>query len=574
MSAATAARGEAALRLVLAASTTVLAAAAAPSGRLLGTATASRACAIPLTGPRGAATALTHQLSTAAGVRSPVATGVSRGLLGGAVRCDGVRVTASRAGSFCAPASSFSTSTGSGGASSSPGAGGGARGGGDGGRRGVRALLGMAAVAAGCGGAWATLASTASAAPPQGPAAAASVPAGAPGPAKTPKAAEAGRGGGGGGQEERLEEIVGEGVGEEVDKGPTEHGWGRLSLWMPRHSHRPHPYSRDPNKKEDDFGLPVLPAGKSFAPAVPPPTNRRHPAHLVAQLTTTTEDLPCSQLHKYTFWTYDGRVPGPMIRARVGDVLELQYVNQDRDGVGHNIDLHCVTGPGGGAPLLFAEEGETKVATFRLLHPGLFIYHCAAAPVPTHMANGMYGLVLVEPAEGLPHVDREFYVMQSEIYGVESETKGMLEYSYTDGLAESPRLVVFNGAEGSLTERSPLVAEQGERVRIYFGNAGPNLISSFHVIGGIFDKVYREGDLRSPPGRSIQTTLVPAGGATVVELDLPVAGNLTLLDHSIFRMEKGAVGFLKVRPKGPDRRRDIYDSADPPVNCPGCKLHN
>ncbi|KAG2435997.1 hypothetical protein HYH02_011710 [Chlamydomonas schloesseri] len=358
------------------------------------------------------------------------------------------------------------------------------------------------------------------------------------------------------------------------EQGEAEAGYGEEAI-VRIPGEGPNPFTHpDPVQERDAAGLPLLPCGKSQAPAVPPPTGRNWPAHLVADVTTITADLPVSPLHRYTFWTFDGRVPGPLLRARVGDVLELRHTNKDRDGVGHNIDFHAVTGPGGGAPVTYAEEGETKIATFKLLHPGLFIYHCAAAPVPTHISNGMYGLVLVEPEGGLPPVDKEFYVVQSEIYATKStETKGMLEYSYVDGLDEKPLKVVFNGAEGALQGRSPLVADQNDRVRIYFGNAGPNLISSFHVIGNVFDKVYREGDLVSPPARSIQTTLVPAGGAAVVEFDCPVPGNYTLLDHSIFRMEKGAIGFLKVRPRGGDRRRDIYDSVDPPLPCPGCKLH-
>jgi FtsP/CotA-like multicopper oxidase with cupredoxin domain len=143
------------------------------------------------------------------------------------------------------------------------------------------------------------------------------------------------------------------------------------------------------------------------------------------------------------------------------------------------------------------------------------------------------------------------------------------EFSYEKGLDENPTHVVFNGAEGTLT-RNPLVAKVGERVRIFVGNAGPNLVSSFHVIGAIFDRVYREGDLISPPARSIQTTLVPAGGAAIVEIDCVVPGSLTLVDHSIFRMEKGCVGFLKILG---EQRKDIWAAADLPVFCPGCKLH-
>ena len=163
--------------------------------------------------------------------------------------------------------------------------------------------------------------------------------------------------------------------------------------------------------------------------------------------------------------------------------------------------------------------------------------------------------------------------MQSEISAEPalSGEQGLLEYSYLRGLNADPTLVVFNGRVGALTA-APLRAQQGERVRIYFGNIGPNLASSFHVIGTIFDKVYREGDLISPPARSVQTTLVPAGGSTVVEIATSVPGNFTLVDHSIFRIEKGCVGFLKVA--GPDPRADLYQASEPLAFCPGCKLHN
>ena len=115
-----------------------------------------------------------------------------------------------------------------------------------------------------------------------------------------------------------------------------------------------------------------------------------------------------------------------------------------------------------------------------------------------------------------------------------------------------------------------LKAQVGDKVRVYFGNAGPNLISSFHIIGTIFKNVYREGDLISPPAHSIQTTLVPAGGSTVVDIDLSVPGTFTFVDHAIFRIEKGAVGYLVVDGK-PDY--DIYASDQDPVLCPGCLVH-
>jgi nitrite reductase (NO-forming) len=188
-----------------------------------------------------------------------------------------------------------------------------------------------------------------------------------------------------------------------------------------------------------------------------------------------------------------------------------------------------------------------------------------------HIANGMYGLILVEPKRGLPEVDREFYVFQSDFYTKQApEGGGQLDFSHEEGLAEHPRFVVFNGRVGSLVGEGALTAKTGERIRIYFGNGGPNLISSFHVIGEIFDAVYREGDLLSPPGRSIQTTLVPAGGAVVVEFGLEVPGDYTLVDHAIFRIEKGAVGFLKVEGAA---RHDMYVSQDEAATCPGCLVH-
>lgn len=302
------------------------------------------------------------------------------------------------------------------------------------------------------------------------------------------------------------------------------------------------------------------------------PVGRNYPVRLQVELESTLKKLNSSLETKYEFWTFNDQVPAPFIRARVGDVLEVTFTNKDENGVGHNLDFHAVTGPGGGAPATYAEEGQTRTAAFKMLYPGLWIYHCAAEPVPVHIANGMYGLILVEPEEGLPPADQEFYVMQSEIYG--NPVPGdphTLEFEYVDAVNEKPRFVVFNGKVGALTE-NPLKANQGDRVRIYFGNAGPNLFSSFHVIGCIMDRVHREGDLLGPPGRGIHTTAVAPGAASIIEMDVPVPGNYTLLDHAIFRIDKGAVGFLKV--VGDDPRTDIYDSRQPKVNCPGCKLHN
>lgn len=316
--------------------------------------------------------------------------------------------------------------------------------------------------------------------------------------------------------------------------------------------------------------LPVELAKLTIAPEVPPPITRRHPALLVVNMTCDAVTSYITRKFKYDFWAFNGSVPGPFIRTRVGDVVEVNLTNNDTSGMPHNVDFHAAMGPGGGAPLLLADEKKTKSAHFKMTTPGLFVYHCAAGPVPMHIAQGMYGLLLVEPEGGLPLVDKEYYVMQSEFYFDEPTEGNVAPLAYDKGLREQPEAVVFNGREGSLTDKAVLKSNVGDRVRIFFGNGGPNLISSFHVIGGIFDHVYREGDLISPPARGIQTTLVPPGGAAVVEMSTTVPGNLTLVDHAIFRLDKGCVGFLNV---SGEPNPELYHSVDIPNACYGCKLH-
>jgi len=318
-------------------------------------------------------------------------------------------------------------------------------------------------------------------------------------------------------------------------------------------------------------GLPVVEAQVTYAPEVPPPVARKKPAIVRVRLDSSVQVMPIDGERTYSYWTFNDHVPGPFIRARVGDTLEVHVTNSDASGMPHNVDFHAVTGPGGGATVTTVVQGEERVAWFALLHPGLYVYHCAAPPVMDHIANGMYGLILVEPKQGLPKVDREFYVFQSDFYTKDAaEGQTALEFSHEHGAMEHPRFVVFNGRVGSLLGDGALKAKTGERIRLYFGNGGPNLISSFHVIGEIFDAVYREGDLLSPPARSVQTTLVPAGGSTVVEFGLEVPGTYTLVDHAIFRIEKGAVGYLQVEG---EPRHDIYLSQEDAQACPGCLVH-
>lgn len=321
------------------------------------------------------------------------------------------------------------------------------------------------------------------------------------------------------------------------------------------------------------------------APHVPPPITRDYPVVLKVSLTTSTKLVQLTSQYKYEQWTFNGTVPGPFIRARVGDIVDLTLTNRDHaTGNPHNIDCHAFTGPGGGAALTTTEEGETKTARFRLLHPGLYLYHCAAAPVPVHIANGMYGLMYVQPAgsgdsSNLPPADREYYVMQSEFYheppevGDDGRPAQTVEFSYPGGLVGEAGVsaVVFNGRESATTRDAPLRARTGETVRLFFGNAGPNLASSLHVIGACFRRAYRDGDVLSPPARCVSTLAVPPGGAAIVDLKMVVPGTYTLVDHAIFRLDKGAVGFLNVSGKP---RPDIYGSSEPPAPCAGCKLHS
>jgi len=283
------------------------------------------------------------------------------------------------------------------------------------------------------------------------------------------------------------------------------------------------------------------------APNVPPPIKRSHATKVIVTLEVQEVIKRLSDGVEYLFWTFGGEVPGSFIRIREGDQVEFHLNNHPSSKMPHNIDLHAVTGPGGGAASSFTAPGHSSQFSFKALNPGLYVYHCATAPVGMHVANGMYGLILVDPKEGLPPVDREYYVMQGEFYTAgKFGEEGLQSFDLNKAVDERPAYVVFNGAVNSLVGENALKANVGERVRLYVGNGGPNLISSFHVIGEIFDTVYQEaGSL--PSQHNVQTTLVPAGGATIVEFKVEVPGTYVLVDHSLFRaFNKGALGMLKV----------------------------
>lgn len=281
-------------------------------------------------------------------------------------------------------------------------------------------------------------------------------------------------------------------------------------------------------------------------PQVPKPIGNRPAMKLKINMEIKEQEGTMTDGVKYTYWTFGGSVPGSFIRTRVGDEIEFHLKNHPDNKLPHNIDLHAVTGPGGGATSSLVAPGHEKVFNFKVINPGLYVYHCATAPVGMHIANGMYGLILVEPEGGLPPVDREYYVMQGDFYTKgEYGAEGLQPFDMNKAVKETPDYVVFNGKVGSLTNGNELTAKVGETVRLFVGNGGPNLVSSFHVIGEIFDNVHVEGGALI--NKNVQTTLIPAGGSAIVDFKVETPGNFILVDHSIFRaFNKGALGILKV----------------------------
>jgi len=295
------------------------------------------------------------------------------------------------------------------------------------------------------------------------------------------------------------------------------------------------------------------------APQVPPQITRKHRTKVIVNLEVKELVKKMADGVDYTFWTFGGSVPGKFIRVREGDFVEFHLANHPSSKMPHNIDLHAVTGPGGGAAASFTTPGHESVFSFTALNPGIYVYHCATAPVGMHIANGMYGLILVEPKEGLPKVDKEYYVMQGDFYtkGKYGEA-GLQPFSMEKAIREDADYVVFNGSVGALTGDNALTADVGDTVRLFVGNGGPNLVSSFHVIGEIFDRVFTEGGWGAP-NTNVQTTLVPAGGSAMVEFKLDTEGTFILVDHSIFRaFNKGAIGMLKAGGGDKDKNKTVY----------------
>lgn len=283
---------------------------------------------------------------------------------------------------------------------------------------------------------------------------------------------------------------------------------------------------------------------------VPPPIRRTEPTTVEVTLTVREGVAELADGVTFPFWTFDGTVPGPLIRVMEGDTVVLHLVNPPENHVSHNIDLHAVTGPGGGATVTTVAPGETKTLTFKALKAGAYIYHCAYPPAPLHIGMGMYGIIVVEPKGGLPPVDREFYVVQGEWYtSLPFGQPGLASFDSAKAQAERPEYFTFNSHVKALTDLHPLKARTGERIRIFFGVGGPNVGSNFHIIGEIFDRVYT-----GSPDTFVaneETVYVPPGSAAIFEFVTEVPGRYVLVDHALWRMMRGLAGYLEV--EGPGR---------------------
>lgn len=292
---------------------------------------------------------------------------------------------------------------------------------------------------------------------------------------------------------------------------------------------------------------------------VPPPITRNHSETVEVYLETKEVIAEVAEDVYFNYWTYNAQVPGPMLRVREGDTVNVTIKNHESSLHSHNVDLHSVTGPGGGATLSNVSPGETKGFSWKALQPGLYVYHCATANVSTHNSHGQYGLILVEPAEGMSKVDKEFYVMQGELYTKgRTGKKGLTIFDAQDLVDGHPDYVTFNGRiEENGSPR--MKAKVGDKIRIFVGNGGVNLISSFHPIGEIFDLVYDEGGIGAAPLQNIQTTAVLPGGASIVEFTVDVPGDIVLVDHALARMNKGAWAIIEVEG---DEQPDIYAPID------------
>ncbi|WP_185958264.1 copper-containing nitrite reductase [Fodinibius sediminis] len=294
--------------------------------------------------------------------------------------------------------------------------------------------------------------------------------------------------------------------------------------------------------------------------AIPGPIRRNTPKTHEIELVSREVISEIEDGVQFHYLTFGGQVPGPFIRVRQGDTVILTHKSAPENVLLHNVDFHSVYGTGGGAEATFVTPGQSQTIKFKAMYPGAYIYHCAVPRMDYHISSGMYGMMLVEPEEGLPEVDHEFYFGQNEIYSQQlAGEKGMHEFNFEDMRKETPQYVLLNGEKQAITanRRGALKVKKGEKARIFFVNGGPNLSSSFHPIGNVWTKTWREGAIASNPERFVQTALVPPGSCGIFEMDFPVASTVHLVDHALSRVaNKGMMGDIIV--EGPEDP-EIFD---------------
>lgn len=274
------------------------------------------------------------------------------------------------------------------------------------------------------------------------------------------------------------------------------------------------------------------------------PTHIPLPIHRSFPITQTVELEAKEMMGEITdgvlfhYMTFNGQVPAPMIRVREGDTVDLTLKDSTHSQQAHSVDFHSCFGTGGGSAYTTVSPGESRRIRFKVMNPGAFIYHCAVHDLDYHISSGMFGLILVEPKEGLAPVDHEFYFGQNEIYVNDPQDNHTpAVFNIDNMIAERPKYVVLNGEFNAITasKYGALKAKEGETVRIFFVNGGPNLISSFHPIGNIWDKFWLQGSLTNQPFTKMQTVQVNPGSCAILEMKLPVPEVIRLADHSITR---------------------------------------
>lgn len=272
------------------------------------------------------------------------------------------------------------------------------------------------------------------------------------------------------------------------------------------------------------------------------------------EMTAQITDIPLSKNKTYKAWTFNGEAPGPLVVVNEGDTINFTLINMD-PAIPHSMDFHAVhTSPS--KNFIDVMPNEEGTFTYKASSPGVFMYHCGTKPVLSHIANGMHGVIIVKPTNGYPtdnEIDREFVIIQNEWYkynDLDDFTNGVpseVVFS-TKALHEGDRNT--NGDTFSLKDE-PLLAKVGDKIRIYVNNVGPNEVSSFHVVGTLFDTVYQDGHPENVL-KGMQTVLLPASGGAIVEFTVVDEGSYAIVTHQFNHVTKGASAIIKVTKDGKD----------------------